>query len=172
MPVTIELAISENIKSRGSESEGIESGVDDACIPDDDAFKLWVESACLCDEDVIASLQIVSRDEMQELNRKYRGQDKATNVLSFSMKLPDEVNIKLIGDLALCADVINVEAEEQAKSRSAHWAHMVVHGMLHLQGHDHVNEEDAANMEATEIGILNKLGFENPYLENKTERHT
>lgn len=156
MPVSLDVSISENI----------ESDLDDARVPDDDAFRLWAESAYLCDDDVVASFQVVNQDEMRELNRKYRNQDKPTNVLSFPMQLPDEVNIKLLGDLALCADVINIEAEKQAKNRNAHWAHMVVHGMLHLQGYDHVNDEGAATMEATEINILSKLGFENPYAEN------
>jgi probable rRNA maturation factor len=161
MPVTVELTVSEAIRTKSGKSEA-----GNAFIPDDDAFQLWADSACLSDEDVVVSLQIVSRDEMQELNRKFRGQNKVTNVLSFPVKLPEEIDIKLLGDLALCADVINAEAEEQAKSRDAHWAHMVVHGMLHLQGHDHVDEEDAEKMEATEINILSKLGFENPYTEN------
>jgi probable rRNA maturation factor len=154
MPLSVELAVSENAESEAGS----------ASMPGDDAFQLWAQSACLCDEDVVASLQIVSRDEMQELNRKYRGQNKATNVLSFPVGLPDEVDIKILGDLALCADVINEEAEEQDKDRNAHWAHMVVHGILHLQGHDHIDEDDAGKMETTEINILSNLGFANPYL--------
>jgi probable rRNA maturation factor len=161
MPVTVELSISESITSESSESDA-----DDIFMPDSNAFQLWAESAYLSNEDVVASLQVVSRDEMQELNRKYRDQDKPTNVLSYPMELPDEVSIKLLGDLALCADVINVEAEEQAKDCDAHWAHMIVHGMLHLQGYDHVIKEDAGKMEAVEINVLNKLGFGNPYLES------
>jgi len=160
MPLTVELAVSDAIRA-----ESGEPGADSVNTPGDDAFQLWAESACLSKGDMVVSLQIVSRDEMQELNRKYRGQDKATNVLSFPMQLPDEVSINLLGDLVLCAEVINAEAEEQAKSRSAHWAHMVVHGMLHLQGLDHVNDEDADKMESAEIKILSKLGFENPYIE-------
>ena len=153
MPLKVELSI----------SDGLESDVGNMHIPDEEQFQLWAESACPGEEDVVASLQVVSRGEMQELNRNFRGQDKPTNVLSFPMSLPDEVGIQLLGDLALCADVINKEAEQQDKTSDAHWAHMIVHGMLHLQGYDHVVEEDAEKMEAAEIIILNKLGFDNPY---------
>lgn len=154
MPVTVELSISENVN------------VENMNIPDEESFQQWAESACLDDEDTIASLQIVGRDEMQNLNKTYRNKDMPTNVLSFPMQLPDEVDIKILGDLALCVDVIDEEARAQGKSLRAHWAHMVVHGMLHLQGYDHVDDSDAKTMEAIEIDILSKLGFENPYLKH------
>lgn len=154
MPVTVELAISDNVDTENMN------------IPDQESFQLWTESACLDDEDVIASLQIVGRDEMQHLNKAYRDKDAPTNVLSFPMQLPDEIDIKLLGDLALCVDVINEEAKVQGKALNAHWAHMVVHGMLHLQGYDHIEDDDAKTMEALEINILEKLGFENPYLQH------
>lgn len=153
MPVIVELAVSESVESR------------DADIPDENSFQRWAESACMDDDDVITSMQIVSRDEMQQLNKTWRGKNKATNVLSFPMQLPDELDIKLLGDLALCADVIAEEAVEQGKSVMAHWAHMVVHGMLHLQGYDHVNDAEAEVMESMEVDILGKLGFDNPYAE-------
>jgi len=86
------------------------------------------------------------------------------------MQSPDEVDLKILGDLALCADVINTEAIEQHKPAQAHWAHMVVHGMLHLQGYDHIDEHQAEEMEALEIRILDQLGFDNPYLENVLEK--
>jgi probable rRNA maturation factor len=82
------------------------------------------------------------------------------------MELPGEVDLKILGDVVLCADVINAEAKQQHKSSAAHWAHMVVHGMLHLQGYDHVDDDQAEAMEALEIRILNQLGFANPYSEN------
>ena len=92
----------------------------------------WADNACLDNDKVIVSVQVVSNDEMRELNRTWRGKDRPTNVLSFPMELPDEVDLKILGDLVLCADVINTEAEQQHKPVKAHWAHMVVHGMLHL----------------------------------------
>ena len=151
MPVTVELAVSES------------AGSGDVDIPEEKYFQCWVESAYLDDEDVIASLQIVSRDEMQQLNKTYRGKDRPTNVLSFPMQLPEELDIKFLGDLALCADVIAEEALEQGKTEQAQWAHMVVHGMLHLQAYDHIEDNEAEVMESMEINILDKLGFENPY---------
>jgi len=152
MPVTVELTISEHVDAENMN------------IPDKLSFQLWAESACPGKEDTIASLQIVDRDEMQTLNKQYRDKDAPTNVLSFPMQLPEEVGVKLLGDLALCVDVINEEAEQQCKPLRAHWAHMVVHGMLHLQGYDHIENADAEVMEAMEIDILKKLDFENPYL--------
>lgn len=152
MPVTVELAISENVDTINMN------------IPDEESFQLWTESACLTDENVTASLQVVSRDEMQRLNKSYRSIDAPTNVLSFPMQLPEEVDIKLLGDLAFCVDVIEEESKILKKSLNAHWAHMVIHGMLHLQGYDHVEKSDADVMEKMEVNILSKLGFSNPYI--------
>ena len=154
MAVTVELTISENVDAENMN------------IPDEEYFQLWTESAYLKHENVIASLQIVGRDEMQHLNKTYRGKDSPTNVLSFPMELPDEIDIKLLGDLALCVDVIDEEAKTQGKSLSAHWAHMVVHGMLHLQGYDHIEDDEAEEMESMEVSILRKLGYDSPYLEH------
>ena len=151
MPVTVELTISENVDT------------ENMSIPDEESFQLWVESACLDDDDIIASLQVVGSDEMRDLNKTYRDKDTPTNVLSFPMQLPDEINIKVLGDLALCVDVIDEEAKAQGKSTKAHWAHMVIHGMLHLQGYDHIGDGEAEIMETLEIDILKKLGFDNPY---------
>mgnify|MGYP001814055692 FL=1 len=154
MPVTIEMSVSENPDAEEGE------------IPDAALVQQWAEKACLCDEQVVTSVQIVSKDEMRELNNTWRGNSRPTNVLSFPMQSPDEVDLKILGDLALCADVINTEAIQQHKPALAHWAHMVVHGMLHLQGYDHIDEHQAEEMEALEIRILDQLGFDNPYLEN------
>ena len=158
MPVTIEMSVSENLDAEEGD------------IPDADLVQQWAEKACLCDDRVVTSVQIVSKDEMRELNNTWRGKDRPTNVLSFPMQSPDEVDLKMLGDLALCADVINTEAIEQHKPAQAHWAHMVVHGMLHLQGYDHIDEHQAEEMEALEIRILDQLGFDNPYLENVLEK--
>ena len=158
MPVTIEMSVSENLDAEEGD------------IPDADLVQQWAEKACLCDDRVVTSVQIVSKDEMRELNNTWRGKNRPTNVLSFPMQSPDEVDLKMLGDLALCADVINTEAIEQHKPAQAHWAHMVVHGMLHLQGYDHIDEHQAEEMEALEIRILDQLGFDNPYLENVLEK--
>ncbi|MCK5262281.1 MAG: rRNA maturation RNase YbeY [Gammaproteobacteria bacterium] len=149
MAVDIELSISE--------------GVEEAALPSEEKLQHWAQSSYLGNEEVIASLQIVGSDEMQDLNKNYRGKDKPTNVLSFPMELPDEVDINILGDLALCDEVIESEAKQQGKSLEAHWAHMVVHGMLHLQGYDHIEDNEAETMEAKEIEIMKELGFENPY---------
>jgi probable rRNA maturation factor len=157
MPVTIEMSVSENLDAEEED------------IPDAAMVQHWAEKACLCDDPLITSVRIVSKDEMRELNHIWRGRNSPTNVLSFPMQSPDEVDLKILGDLALCADVINSEARQQHKPVQAHWAHMVVHGMLHLQGYDHIDEHQADEMEALEIRVLDQLGFENPYLENVVE---
>jgi probable rRNA maturation factor len=154
MPVTTELSVSAAFDPEEGD------------IPEPALIRQWADKACRCSDEVVVSVQIVSRDEMRELNHTWRGKDKPTNVLSFPMELPGEVDLKILGDVVLCADVINAEAKQQHKSSAAHWAHMVVHGMLHLQGYDHVDDDQAEAMEALEIRILNQLGFANPYSEN------
>lgn len=104
------------------------------------------------------TLRIVDPLESQRLNRDFRGKDNPTNVLSFPYEAPG-----LIGDVVLCAAVIAREAEEQGKTVPAHWAHLVIHGCLHLIGYDHETPEEAAQMEAREIALLAQLGFANPY---------
>ncbi len=103
------------------------------------------------------TIRIVDDDESRVLNRSYRGKDKPTNVLSF------QGQGEILGDLVICAPVVAREALAQNKSPRAHWAHMVVHGCLHLRGYDHEHDRDAQRMEAREVTILRKLGFENPY---------
>lgn len=109
------------------------------------------------------TLRIVDAPESQQLNRQYRGKDKPTNVLSFPFEGPEGIPLALLGDLVVCAPVVRSEAEQQHKSEQAHWAHMVVHGTLHLLGYDHIEEQDADIMEALEIRILDQLGFQDPY---------
>lgn len=104
------------------------------------------------------TIRITDPLESRELNRDFRGKDKPTNVLSFGYDVPD-----MLGDLVICAEVVAQEAAEQGKVPRAHWAHMVVHGCLHLQGFDHECEPEAAHMEAMETAILAALGFSNPY---------
>jgi probable rRNA maturation factor len=108
-------------------------------------------------------VRIVDEPESRALNLQYRGIDKPTNVLSFPFEAPPQVRSRHIGDLVICAPVVEREAAEQGKPLEAHWAHMVVHGVLHLLGHDHATDADAETMEGLEIAILGRLGFPNPY---------
>ncbi len=124
------------------------------------------------DEEYELTIRIVDKDEIQSLNLTYRHQDKPTNVLSFpyeefsfagSLTLPAEMQLPLLGDLIICHEVVLAEAEQQQKTIEAHWAHMVVHGVLHLKGYDHIEDSDARIMEALEVKILNQLNFSDPY---------
>ena len=142
-------------------SETTESGDDD--VPEPGLLQSWAAAAYLDKTPAVASLLVTTSDEIQQLNKQYRDKDKATNVLSFPMESPEEVDVCLLGDIVLCAAVIEHEAGQQAKTSAAHWAHMVVHGMLHLQGYDHIDDPDAEKMERLEINILKQLGFDSPY---------
>ena len=132
-------------------------------VPEPALLEAWATAAYLKTLPAIASMLVTTPEEIQQLNKQYRDKDKATNVLSFPMLSPEEVDVCLLGDIALCAAVINREATQQSKAENAHWAHMVVHGMLHLQGLDHIDSQEAKEMEKLEIKILNQLGFDNPY---------
>lgn len=134
-------------------------------LPSAIKFKRWVKTVL---KNKIPSaeltIRIVDKNEMTELNSTYRHKKKPTNVLSFPFDMPEECEETLIlGDIVICADVIREEAMAQDKTLEAHWAHMVVHGTLHLLGYDHENNDDAEKMEAEEINILKTLGFSNPY---------
>jgi len=124
----------------------------------------WAQAA-LRDERASAELtiRIVDEPESQALNRDYRGKDKPTNVLSFPFEAPPGVPSELLGDLVICAPVVAAEAAEQGKPLAAHWAHMVVHGVLHLLGYDHMDDDEAEVMEGLEVQILQGLGVPNPY---------
>ncbi len=136
--------------------------------PDDDSFSCWITSALTGSGIAIAaepeiSLRINDLDEMAELNATYRGKQGPTNVLSFPADLPDAVESELLGDIVICAPVVECEASEQNKSLESHWAHMTVHGVLHLLGFDHIEEQEAIEMESLETAILATLGFPDPY---------
>ena len=111
------------------------------------------------------TIRIVGKNEMTSLNHTYRQKNYPTNILSFPFEMPDDValDIPLLGDLVVCADVVNQEAIDQGKTPPDHWAHMIVHGTLHLLGYDHEIDADAVIMEAEEIRILQSLGINNPY---------
>ncbi len=109
-------------------------------------------------------VRVVGRAESRRLNARYRGRDKPTNVLSFpAAALPARSPERPLGDLVICPDVLRAEARDQGKSLRAHWAHLIVHGALHLVGYDHERASDAARMERREISVLRRLGFANPY---------
>ncbi len=109
------------------------------------------------------TIRIVSIAEIQQLNHHYRQQDKPTNVLAFRADIPAELNGQLLGDVVICAEIVDQQAQQQNKLLDAHWAHMVIHGTLHLLGYDHIDALDADKMEAREITLLNTLGYHSPY---------
>jgi probable rRNA maturation factor len=110
------------------------------------------------------AVRVVSPSESRRLNARYRGRDKPTNVLSFpAPELPAGSDQLPLGDLVICPEVLRAEAREQHKSLRAHWAHLVVHGALHLIGYDHMHAAEASRMERREISVLRRLGFPNPY---------
>ncbi len=156
MSVTVEVSISEALIP-----ETPESGDDG--VPEPELLQAWAEAAYLNADSVVASVLVTASGEMQQLNKQYRDKDKPTNVLSFPMQSPAEIDVRMLGDIVLCAPVIKQEAKQQSKSEKSHWAHMMVHGMLHLQGYDHIANDEAEEMEQLEINILHQLGFANPY---------
>ncbi len=135
-------------------------------VPSSASFRQWVEAALRGAKRRKAtelSIRIVDAKEGRRLNRDYRGKDYATNVLSFPAELPPGVKLPLIGDLVICAPVVAREAKEQHKLPRDHWAHMTVHGVLHLLGYDHIEDAEAEAMEALETRILAGLGIADPY---------
>ena len=138
-----------------------------AALPDEAQLRRWCELA-LRQRSAPSELtiRIVDEAEGRELNRTWRGKDYATNVLSFPAEIPDGLlDIPLLGDLVICAPVVAREAAEQGKRAEAHWAHLVIHGCLHLLGYDHLEDEEAEEMEALERELLAELGHPDPYAE-------
>jgi probable rRNA maturation factor len=134
-------------------------------LPDAADFQQWLDAAILpFQSDAEVTVRIVDAAESQQLNLTYRGKATPTNVLSFPFQCPPGIELPLLGDLVICASVVATEALQQRKTLRAHWAHMVVHGSLHLLGFDHINDDDAEQMETEEVTILQQLGFTNPYL--------
>ena len=138
-----------------------------AGVPASTSFRKWVAAALkgrIREADL--AIRIVDEREGQALNRHYRGKDYATNVLSFPAELPEGVKLPLLGDLVICAPVVAREAAEQGKPVAAHYAHLTVHGCLHLLGWDHENDADAQAMEQLEREILAGLGLPDPYTDD------
>ena len=142
----------------------VQYALKDGSTPNEEDFQKWasvIESKIYSADEV--ALRIVDENEITHLNEQYRKKSGPTNVLSFPAELHNEIDVSFLGDIIICAPIVVKEAEEQDKTLLSHWAHMTVHGILHLQGYDHINDQDAAVMEALEMEILEKLDFANPY---------
>ena len=134
-------------------------------IPTKDKFINWIQTACPLEIAYTVSIRVVAEQEAQSLNKQYRDKNYATNVLSFPFDPPPiPMETVHLGDLVLCKQVVAKEAQEQHKRLNDHWAHLIIHGTLHLQGYDHISSEQADIMENLEISLLQKLGITNPYL--------
>ncbi len=134
--------------------------------PSDAQLELWVNTVLASlDDEFELTIRIVDENESMQLNETYRHKKGATNILSFPFEVPDEVDLNLLGDLVICAPVLKREAIEQNKPLYNHWAHIVMHGTLHLLGYDHIEDEEAQEMEAKEIELLQMLSIPNPYEE-------
>lgn len=146
----------------------IQRNTESATVPSDEQFELWVRKALSgrCEQADLV-IRIVDAEEAQQFNLQYRNKDYATNVLSFPNELPEGIPAEVaghgLGDLLICAPVVIAEAIQQRKVDSDHWAHLTVHGVLHLLGYDHDADPEAAVMEALETEILNGLGVSDPY---------
>ncbi|ARU55939.1 metal-dependent hydrolase [Oleiphilus messinensis] len=144
-----------------------------SATPDENQVQHWAQTAfeasaspenSACEMEV--SIRLVDTEESATLNQTYRNKTGPTNVLSFPFDAPPGITVNLLGDLVICAPVVQKEAQEQEKTEESHWAHMVVHGILHLQGYDHIEDNEAEIMEDLETQILTELGYPAPYEEN------
>lgn len=143
---------------------------DENHLPAENDFQLWLEAAVTpFQPESEVTIRLVDEAESNELNLTYRGKDKPTNVLSFPFEAPPGIELPLLGDLIICRQVVEQEAAEQGKTVEAHWAHMVVHGTLHLLGYDHIEDEEAEEMEALETEIMLALGYPDPYISEKED---
>ncbi|WP_324029799.1 rRNA maturation RNase YbeY [Aeromonas caviae] len=137
-------------------------------LPTEAQLQGWLDGTILgFQPEAEVTVRLVDEAESRELNHTYRGKDKPTNVLSFPFEAPPGLELPLLGDLVICRQVVEAEAVEQGKPLMAHWAHMVVHGSLHLLGYDHIEDEEAEEMEQLERDIMQELGFADPYLNDE-----
>ncbi|MBV1775450.1 rRNA maturation RNase YbeY [Burkholderiaceae bacterium DAT-1] len=155
-PAELELVVQDVVKAKG--------------VPGKKLMRKWIESALEAGVQAEVTVRIVDEEEGRQLNSEYRGKDYATNVLSFAYSqdepIPGAEDV-VMGDLVLCAPVVAREAEEQGKELAAHWAHLLIHGALHLQGYDHEDDIEADAMESLETAIMEGLGFADPYASEK-----
>lgn len=138
--------------------------------PSQQQFQAWVDAVLTeSSEDSEIVIRLVDDTESAELNQQYRQKAGPTNILSFPFEAPEGMEMELLGDLLICAPLIAREAAEQGKAVNHHWAHITIHGVLHLLGYDHVDDDEAEQMEALEIKILSKLNIANPYQPESTQ---
>ena len=155
MELTVDLQISEKLEP--------------STVPNKQDMSQWIkasiETAALTRtmKEIEVSIRVVDQDESQLSNLNYRQQNKPTNVLSFPAELPDYLDLPLLGDLLICAPILEQEAKSQNKKEIDHWAHIIVHGTLHLLGYDHIEDSQALEMETLEIEILKQFHINNPY---------
>ncbi len=141
---------------------------DTAGLPTEEQIQRWLDAAILpAQAEAEVTVRLVDEAESHELNLTYRGKNKSTNVLSFPFEAPPGIELPLLGDLVICRQVVEREAQEQTVTREAHWAHMVVHGSLHLLGYDHIEDDEAEEMESLETEIMLALGYGDPYISEK-----
>ena len=144
------------------------ASADSQPLPSEAQFISWLNAVVIrFQDDAEVTIRVVDSSESQQLNNDYRGKDKPTNVLSFPFQVPEGIELDLLGDLVICKQVVEQEALEQGKPLNAHWAHMVVHGTLHLLGYDHIIDAEADVMEALETEIMLELEFTDPYITEK-----
>ena len=137
--------------------------------PSMEEFEKWIQSTGktikYLKKKAVVNIRAVGEKEMLYLNSTFRKKAAITNVLSFPADLPKEIELNLLGDIAICAPVVQKEATKLGKLENAHWAHLTVHGMLHLIGYDHISEKESVKMESIEISVLANLGISNPYIQ-------
>ncbi|WP_318445782.1 rRNA maturation RNase YbeY [Photobacterium leiognathi] len=137
-------------------------------LPTEAEFQQWLDAAVTpFQADAEVTIRLVDEADSHELNLEYRGKNRPTNVLSFPFEAPPGIELELLGDLIICRQVVEKEALEQNKPLKAHWAHMVVHGSLHLLGYDHIEDDEAEEMEGLETEIMQNMGFVDPYISEK-----
>jgi len=138
--------------------------------PSEQQFQFWVDTV-LSDTSVDSEIviRLVDNEESADLNQQYRHKSGPTNILSFPFEAPEGIDMDLLGDLVVCAPLIAEEARQQGKPLLHHWAHITIHGVLHLLGYDHIEDGEADEMEALEIVLLNQLEIPNPYQEESTQ---
>jgi probable rRNA maturation factor len=143
----------------------VQFGLDESGLPTADEFMFWAVVALEnIDTELELSIRIVDEAEATQLNEKWRDMEGATNVLSFPTEITEEIQPRPLGDVVICAPIIAREAIEQEKPIADHWAHMVIHGTLHLLGYDHIETLEMKKMESLEIKLLNQLNINNPYI--------
>ncbi|CCP02529.1 Putative metalloprotease ybeY [Erwinia amylovora Ea644] len=137
-------------------------------LPTEADFQRWLEAVLpQFQSESEVTIRLVDEAESHQLNHTYRGKEKPTNVLSFPFEAPPGIELPLLGDLIICRQVVEHEAAEQEKALEAHWAHMVIHGSLHLLGYDHIVDDEAEEMESLETEIMLALGYPDPYISEK-----